>query len=115
MSENDGHLCLTRKVNESVCIGNDVEIQVIETRADRVRLRIMAPRSVAVHRKEVYRRIQDESPAKTDRSLCTLYLKDQQRDLLNDLQLTEARPIEELICRAVALYLSSHDSGGGLQ
>lgn len=47
-------LVLTRKVNESIVINEDVSVLVVEVRGDRVRLGIEAPKNVAVHRKEVY-------------------------------------------------------------
>lgn len=51
-------LVLTRKVNQSIIIGNDVEVLVIEIRGEQVRLGIRAPKSVVVHRKEIYDQIQ---------------------------------------------------------
>ena len=50
-------LVLTRKINESVMIGDEVEVCLLEIKGDKVRLGIKAPRSVAVHRKEVYEEI----------------------------------------------------------
>ena len=47
-------LVLTRQINESIMIGDDVEITVVDVRGDKVRIGIRAPRSVAVHRQEVY-------------------------------------------------------------
>lgn len=45
---------LSRRANESLMIGDDVVITVLEVRGDQVRLGIKAPRSVAVHREEVF-------------------------------------------------------------
>ncbi|MGO8670599.1 MAG: carbon storage regulator CsrA [Capsulimonadaceae bacterium] len=53
-------LVLTRRLNQSIKIGDDIEITVIEVRGDQVRLGVAAPREVAVHRKEVYLQIQQE-------------------------------------------------------
>ena len=50
-------LVLSRKKNESIVIGDDVFIIVVEVRGDKVRLGIEAPKSVTVHRREVYDRI----------------------------------------------------------
>jgi carbon storage regulator len=50
-------LVLSRRRNESVVINNDVTITVVEIRDDRVRLGIVAPRDVPVHRHEVYEAI----------------------------------------------------------
>jgi carbon storage regulator len=47
-------LVLTRKKHESVVIGNDVSVTVIDIREDRVRLGIVAPKHVPVHRQEVH-------------------------------------------------------------
>jgi carbon storage regulator len=51
-------LVLTRRPGESVMIGDDVVITVLDVRGDVVRLGIKAPRSVQVHREEVYRELQ---------------------------------------------------------
>lgn len=50
-------LVLTRKLLESVVIGDDIEVFILEIKGDRVRLGIKAPRDVPVHRKEVYEEI----------------------------------------------------------
>ncbi|MGE5550162.1 MAG: carbon storage regulator CsrA [Bacteroidota bacterium] len=54
-------LVLTRKLNESIMIGHDVKITVVDVRGDQVKLGISAPRQIAVHREEVYLEIQRES------------------------------------------------------
>ena len=54
-------LVLTRRTNQSIKIGDDIEITVIEVRGDQVRLGITAPRDIAVHRKEIYLQIQQEN------------------------------------------------------
>lgn len=56
-------LVLTRKVNQSIVIGDSVEVVVLEVRGEQVRLGIRAPKDVAVHRKEIYDQIQDENKA----------------------------------------------------
>ena len=59
-------LVLTRKVHQSIMIGDDVEIVILEVRGEQVRLGIKAPKSVAVHRQEIYSQIHtegDEPPA----------------------------------------------------
>ncbi|MCB0995989.1 MAG: carbon storage regulator CsrA [Acidimicrobiales bacterium] len=50
-------LVLTRRVNESIVIGQDITITVLELRGDQVRIGIQAPRSVSVHREEVFAEI----------------------------------------------------------
>lgn len=51
-------LVLTRRPGESIMIGDDVVITVLDVRGDVVRVGINAPRSVQVHREEVYRELQ---------------------------------------------------------
>jgi carbon storage regulator len=61
-------LVLSRQKDESIMIGDDVEITIVDVRGDKVRLGINAPRSVSVHRKEIYLAIQkekEEHPATT--------------------------------------------------
>lgn len=53
-------LVLNRQKNESIMIGDDVEITIVDVRGDKVRLGINAPREISVHRKEVYEAIQKE-------------------------------------------------------
>jgi carbon storage regulator len=54
-------LILTRKLNESINIGDNVEVSVIEIKGDQVKLGISAPREIKVYRKEVYLAIQREN------------------------------------------------------
>ena len=56
-------LALTRKQNESIVIGNDIEITLLEIRGEQVKIGIKAPKSVPVYRKEVYLQIQEENKA----------------------------------------------------
>jgi carbon storage regulator len=53
-------LVLSRQKDESIMVGDEVEITIVDVRGDKVRLGISAPRSIAVHRKEVYEAIQRE-------------------------------------------------------
>ena len=50
-------LVLSRKKNESIVINNDITVTVVEIRGDKVRLGIVAPKEVPVHRQEVYNAI----------------------------------------------------------
>jgi carbon storage regulator len=50
-------LTLTRSVGETIRIGDDIEVHVVEVRGGTVRLGFKAPREVAIHREEVYRQI----------------------------------------------------------
>ena len=56
-------LVLTRKTNQSIMIGDDVEVSVLAVSRDKIRLGITAPRDVPVFRKEVYLEIQQERAA----------------------------------------------------
>lgn len=50
-------LILTRKVGESLLIGDDIEVTVLNVRGNQVKIGVKAPSEVAVHREEIYRRI----------------------------------------------------------
>jgi len=54
-------LILTRKVGESLRIGDDVSVVVLGVKGNQVRIGVDAPKSVSVHREEIYNRIQDEN------------------------------------------------------
>ena len=54
-------LILTRKSGESITIGDDVKITVVEVKGKQVRIGIDAPRSYMIHREEVYLNIQEEN------------------------------------------------------
>jgi len=58
-------LVLSRQRDETIMIGDEVEITVVDIRGDKVRLGINAPRQVEVHRKEVYSAIQQENTDST--------------------------------------------------
>ena len=53
-------LVLTRKSNQSIMIGDDIEVSVLAIMGEKVRIGIQAPRSIPVFRKEVYLEIQSE-------------------------------------------------------
>lgn len=83
-------LVLTRKINEKIIIGDDVEIVLVDIGKDQVKIGINAPRSVKVHRWEVYEEIQKENreAAKTT-SLDTL--KSLPQDILKNFGKKEVR------------------------
>jgi carbon storage regulator len=56
-------LVLTRKSNQSIMIGDDIEVSVLAIMGEKVRIGIQAPRDIPVFRKEVYLEIQDERGA----------------------------------------------------
>jgi carbon storage regulator len=53
-------LILTRRVGESLMIGDDVTITVLGVKGNQVRIGVNAPKSIAVHREEIYKKIQQE-------------------------------------------------------
>lgn len=59
-------LVLTRKVDQSIIIANDIEITILEVRGEQVRVGIRAPRSVTIHRKEVFEQIREENRSATE-------------------------------------------------
>lgn len=54
-------LVLTRKIDESIIIGDNIRVTVVDVRGEQVKVGIDAPRSISVHREEVYREIQEEN------------------------------------------------------
>jgi carbon storage regulator len=56
-------LILTRRVGETVMIGNDVTVTVLGVKGNQVRVGVNAPKEVAVHREEIYERIKREEEA----------------------------------------------------
>jgi len=54
-------LILTRKLGESITIGDDVRVTIIEVKGKQVKLGVEAPQQTTVHREEIYQRIQEEN------------------------------------------------------
>ncbi|HHU70657.1 MAG TPA: carbon storage regulator CsrA [Clostridiales bacterium] len=54
-------LALSRKINESIMIGNEIEITILEVKGDQVKIGINAPKSIPIYRKELYLQIQESN------------------------------------------------------
>jgi carbon storage regulator len=61
-------LILTRRVGETLMVGDEVTVTVLGVKGNQVRLGVNAPKEVAVHREEIYLRIQHEKAADGDQS-----------------------------------------------
>jgi carbon storage regulator len=68
-------LALSRRINESIIIGNDVEITVLEVKGDQVKIGISAPKSVPIYRKEIYLQIQQSNKEAAETSITDEALK----------------------------------------
>lgn len=58
-------LILTRRISESVIIGDDVKVTVLGVNGNQIRIGIEAPKDVSIHREEIYERIQKEKLVKS--------------------------------------------------
>lgn len=59
-------LILTRRVGESLMVGDEITVTVLGVKGNQVRIGVDAPRDVAVHREEIYSRIQDDVEGAND-------------------------------------------------
>lgn len=62
-------LILTRRVGETVMVGEDVTITVLGVKGNQVRVGINAPKTTAVHREEIYERIKREQQGETEKKV----------------------------------------------
>ncbi|MCD6162440.1 MAG: carbon storage regulator CsrA [candidate division Zixibacteria bacterium] len=79
-------LILTRKLGESITIDNDIKVTVIAMSGNQVKLGIIAPEKVSIHREEVFKRIQEENKS------ASLALKE---DLFEVAKILKAKRIEK--------------------
>ncbi len=56
-------LILTRRIGETLKIGDDIDVTVLGVKGNQVRIGVSAPQSVAVHREEIWRKIKEEEKA----------------------------------------------------
>ena len=68
-------LALSRKQNESIIIGNDIEVTVLEVKGDQVKIGISAPKSVPIYRKEIYLQIKESNKEALDTTASDEVLK----------------------------------------
>ena len=79
-------LVLTRRANQSIMIGHEIVVTVLEVRGDQVRLGIKAPRSIDVHREEIFAQLQQanrdaaQTPKQPLESLPSFAAPESQRD-----------------------------------
>lgn len=73
-------LVLTRKIKEAIQIGDEIEVSILAIEGDQVKLGIQAPKSVEVHRKEIYDAIQAQNSEAANLPLNILTLIDSQRE-----------------------------------
>ena len=64
-------LVLSRQRDESIIIGDDIEITIVDIRGGKVRIGINAPKNITVHRKEIYQAIQKEKEQAAEASHTT--------------------------------------------
>jgi carbon storage regulator len=65
MTRSDDMLILTRRVNETLMVGDDVTVTVLSVSGNQVRIGVNAPRHVPVHREEIYEKIKHEQASAT--------------------------------------------------
>ena len=84
-------LILTRKVSESLKIGDNVTVTVLGISGGQVRIGVDAPKEISVHREEIYNRIQDEKRGKKNETVRPP-TKDSQQDFEKQITLQQQRP-----------------------
>lgn len=65
-------LVLTRKPEQSIVVGGEIEITILEVRGEQVRVGIKAPREVTIHRKEIFDQIREENRSASDAPVISL-------------------------------------------
>jgi carbon storage regulator len=65
-------LVLTRKPEQSIVVGGEIEITILEVRGEQVRVGIRAPRAIAIHRKEIFEQIKQANKTAADTPITPL-------------------------------------------
>ena len=73
-------LILTRRVGESIIIGDDITLTVLGVKGNQVRIGINAPKDVSVHREEIYQRIQSEKTDGSEQESLTIQVNESSSD-----------------------------------
>jgi carbon storage regulator len=68
-------LALSRRINESIIVGNDIEVTILEVKGDQVKVGISAPKSVPIYRKEIYLQIKESNKEAAETSISDEALK----------------------------------------
>lgn len=68
-------LALSRRANESIVIGNDIEITILEVKGEQVKIGINAPKSIPIYRKEIYLQIKESNREAVESSVQNDILK----------------------------------------
>ena len=102
-------LILTRRINETLNIGDDIQVTVLGIKGNQVRIGINAPRDVPVHREEIYQKILEEDgsdTAKTDEVVA------QEEQITKEVELDESDSYDSDHDRRGVDYFSDEDSLG---
>jgi len=88
-------LVLSRQRDETIMIGDDIEVTVVDIRGDKVRLGINAPKEISVHRKEVYDAIRRENRAAAHKRLVIIVKRRYKRQDVLQFLLFPTCPFDE--------------------
>jgi carbon storage regulator len=88
-------LVLTRKKNQSVILGNDIEIHILEIQRDHIRIGIAAPQSVRILRHELYQAVQAENKAAASSSLSPVNVRAVKTNWSGKISTSLPKPIQK--------------------
>ena len=110
-------LILTRRINETLNIGDDIQVTVLGIKGNQVRIGINAPRDVPVHREEIYQKIlqedgSDVAPKNAAESETTEVVAAQEEQITKEVELDEPDSYDSDHDRRGVDYFSDEDSLG---